>query len=118
MESQGGVMARGQDDVEQPWPPCEQELELRLRIGREQLVQVVEHEHDGLIESLELRDEPPHQPVAVELRRRRELLHEPVAADRRTQLLDDRQPEVLGVAFVALHRHPGRAYAEARFADP
>ena len=118
MESQGRVMAGGQDHVQQPWPPREQELQLRLRIRRDQLVQVVDHEHDRLIERLELRDQAPHQPFAVELRRRRELLHEPVPADRGTQLLDDRQPEALGVAFVALHRHPGRSCAEPRFIDP
>ena len=118
MESQGGVMAGGQDHVQQPWPPREQELQLRLRIRRDQLVQIVDHEHDGLIERLELRDEAPHEPVAVELRRRRELLHEAVPADRGAQPLDDRQPEALGVAFVALDQHPGCSCAEPRFIDP
>ena len=50
MESQGGVMAGGQDHVQEPWPPREQELQLRLRIRRDQLMQVVDHEHDWLIE--------------------------------------------------------------------
>ena len=118
MESQGGVMAGGQDHVQQPWPPREQELQLRLRIRRDQLMQIVDHEHDGLVERLELRDETPHQPFAVERRRWRELLHEPVAADRGAQPLDDGQPEALGVAFVALHQHPGRSGSEARRIDP
>ena len=118
MEPQGGVMTGGQDHVQQSWPVREQELQLRLRIRRAQLVQIVDHEHDRLIERLELRDQAPHQPFAVELRRRRELLDEPVPADRGAQPLDDRQPEALGVAFVALHQHPGRSGAEPRFIDP
>ncbi len=118
MESQGGVMAGGKYHVQQPWPPREQELQLRLCIRRDQLMQIVDHKHDGFIERFELRDETPHQPFAVELRHWRELLHEPVPADRRAQPLDDRQPEVLGVAFVALHQHPGRSCAEARLIDP
>ena len=112
-------MAGGQDHVQQPWPPREQELQLRLRIRRDQLVQIVDDEHDGLVERLELRDRgaaPTRSPSNV--RRWRELLHEPVAADRGAQPLDDRQPEALGVAFVALDRHPGRSCAEPRLVDP
>ena len=69
----------------------------------------------GSSSALELRDEAPHQP-----RRRRtagvgcELSHESVRADRRAQPLDDRQPEVLRVALLALDRHPGRPGTEAR----
>ena len=40
MESQGGVMASGQDHIEQPWPPREQKFQLAPRIRRDQLVQI------------------------------------------------------------------------------
>ena len=118
MESEGRVMAGGEDHVQQWWAAREQELQLGLRFRRDQLMHVVDHEHDGLVERLELRDQAPYQPVAVEFRRRLELLNESISADRGAQPVDDRQPESLGVAFMALHQHPGRPFAEPGFIDP
>jgi hypothetical protein len=81
-------------------------------------MQVVDHEDDGRIERFEIRDEAAHRTFAVELRCRRELLHQSVPPDRGAQSFDDREPEMLGVAFVAFHLHPGRARTQARRTDP
>ena len=99
-------------------PAGEQALELRERLGRAQLVQVVDHEHDRLVQRAELGDQALDDRVAVELRRRRELLDEPVRAGGGAQLLDHREPEPLRVALAALDRHPGDAIAEAGVVDP
>ena len=114
MESQRWVMAGGEDHVQQWWPLREQELQVCLSIRRDQLLKIVDDEYDWRIERTELRDQPPHQRLAVEPWRWLERLNESVHADRGAQRLDDRQPEALGVAFVALHQHPGRSCAEAR----
>ena len=109
MESKGWVMTGGQDHVQPAWPVREQEFQLRLRFRRAQLVQIIDHQQDGRFQRVELPDQAPHQPIAVELRRRLELLHDGVRADRRAEPLDDRQPEALGVPFAALHQDPGRS---------
>jgi hypothetical protein len=109
-------MAGGQDHVQQAWPAREKELQLRLRIRRDQLMQIVDHEHDGFVERFEVRDEAPHEPVAVELRRRRDLLHDALLADRGAQLLDDRHRSVASRSWRSTST--GRSCAETRFIDP
>ena len=50
MEPEGRIVAGRQDHAQLRRPAGEQELQLRLRVRREQLVQVVDDEHDGLVE--------------------------------------------------------------------
>jgi hypothetical protein len=118
MEPELWVVARREHDVEQARPPGKQHLELRLRVRRGELLQVVDHEHDLLVQGAELCQQAFDHCGAVERRRRRKRLHERIRADGCPQLLDHRQPEALRVQLAALLRHPRGPIADTRLIEP
>ena len=81
-------------------------------------MQIVDDEQDRFVERAGPGDDPIHDSVAVEARRRADVLDRAPAARRTPQRVDGGKPEPLGVALVAVHRHPGGPLAEARRLDP
>ena len=112
------VAASQQHDPEQRRPASEQEFELRERLWRVQLVQIVDDEHDRLFQRAELREETLDDRFPVELRRRRQLLDERIGAGGAAQLLDDREPEPLGISLVPLDGDPRDPVGKSRIIDP
>ena len=74
MQAKLRVVPGRQHDAEQRGPAGQQELELRERLLRAQFVQIVDHEHDRLLERAELGDETTDNGFSIEIRRRRQLL--------------------------------------------
>jgi hypothetical protein len=81
-------------------------------------VQVVDHEHDLLVQRVKVGDETLDECEPVELRRRRELLDERVLADPVTQAADQREPEALRVALTPVERDPGDPQSRLRLLQP
>ena len=120
MQPELRVVAGRQHDAEQRGPAGEQALELRERLGRAQLVQVVDHQHDRLVPASRAAEtrrsttaSPSKSGVGVEL------LDEPVRTRRRRRSCStDGEPEPLRVSLAALDRHPGDVVGEAGMLDP
>ena len=118
MQSDRRIVAGRQDHPELRRPAGEQLLELRQRVRGEQLVQVVDHEHDGLLERAQPRDEAFEDGCAIESGRRGQLLDGPMLSGSAPQRIDDREPEALRVVLVALDRHERRPLAQAGGIEP
>jgi hypothetical protein len=78
-------------------------------------VQVVDHQHERLLEPLELRQELLHHHRACELRRRADPLDDLIPG-RIGDLVDDVKPEPLRIALAGLDRDPGDGRVHVR--DP
>ena len=109
MQPEPGLLPRGEHQRQPRRQPGDEPLEPRLRIGRAELVQVVDHEHDRLVQRPQLRQQPLHHHLALKGGRRADALHEPRAAHGTGERLDDRQPEPLRVALPALDGRPRHA---------
>ncbi len=118
MQPERRVMTGREDHPQRRRPAGEQEIQLCQCPGLEQLVQVVDDEQDGLVERVRPGSEPHDDRFAVEFGRWREILDRPVHADDATQRLDNRQPEPLRIALVAVDGYPGGSLAQARGLDP
>ena len=113
VQAQRRVLARRQHHAELRRQSRQQQLEPGTRIARVELVQVVDHEHDRLVELLELVEEPLDHSCAREARRGADALDD-VVADRIGERVDQVQPEPLRVTFVALDRNPRHGVGQLR----
>ena len=84
----------------------QESLEARQRVGRIELVEVVDHQYHRLRERLELGQQPLDHRLTVEHRRCAHPLHRPALADRSRQLVDDRQPEPLRIPLAVARPTP------------
>ena len=87
--------------------PSEEQLERRQRVGRLQLVQIVDHQHDGPLQRLQIRQQPFDDELTAQTRSRADPRDRRVSAD----CVHHGQPEPLPVALAALDRHPCRPIA-------
>jgi hypothetical protein len=118
MQAEMGIVARREHDVERRRQAGQQQLELGERVGRAQLVQVVDHEHDALVKRGQIGDQALDHRAAVELRRGCGLLDRRVAVHCGPQRLDHRAPEALCVFLSTLDRSPGDAPSKLPMVDP
>ena len=118
MQPERRIVAGREDHTELGWPAGEQKLQLRQCPGLEQLVQVVDDEQNGHVERARSGRDALDDGFAVEVGRWAELFDWSMHADGATQRLDDRQPEVLSIAFVALDGYPGSSLAQTGGLDP
>jgi hypothetical protein len=81
-------------------------------------VQIVDHQHDRLVERVKVGQQPLDDGPAVKGRRADNPLHQLVLADGTGELIDDRQPEPLRVALAAVHRDPSDPIDQAFGLDP
>ena len=81
-------------------------------------MQVVDHQDDRLLEQVQAGQQPIDDRVAVEARRSADPLHQPVLTDRTSELVDDRQPEVLGIALATCDGHPGGPIVQSLGLEP
>jgi hypothetical protein len=96
--------------------PHHQQLQLPLRLGRAQLVQVVDHQIDPVLQRCQVLQQPLGDRPPVQVRRRRQRLHK--RRGRLAQRAKHRQPELLRILLAAPDRHPRGAAPRARLADP
>lgn len=90
MQAKPRIAASREHDAQLRRQPRQQELQLRERIGRAQLVQIIDHQHARSLKRSEVGQQAPNHRLAVEVRRRAELLHEPVAPNGTAQLAEHR----------------------------
>ena len=117
MEAERRVLAGPDDDPELGGTPGEQELQLCHRRGVEQLVQVVDDEHDGRIERAGAGHDPLDDLGPVQARGRDHVVERAVDV-RVPQRPDERQQEAPAVAFLALDRDPRRPIGDPGRREP
>ena len=115
VQAQPEVVAAGDHESKLGRRAHQEQLELAQRLWRAQLVQVVDHEPDTVLERRQVLQQPLDDPSAVEGRRRRESPHGGRGAAER---VDHRDPEPLRVALLVPDRHPRHRVREPRVADP
>jgi hypothetical protein len=81
-------------------------------------VQIVDDQHDGLLERLQIRQQPFDHELAAQDGSRADPGHGRVPADDAGERVDHRQPEPLAVALAALDRHPRRPLPEPGRVQP
>ena len=118
MQPEARILARGQHHPQLRGQPGQEELEQPQRFRRAQLVQIVDHQYDRLLERVQVGQQPLDNRLAVEGRRGADPLHQPGLADRGGELVDDRQPEALRIALVTLDRHPGNPIGQPLGLEP
>ena len=118
VQAQPQVMAGGEDEPQPRWRAHEQQFQLAERLGRAQLVQVVDHQPDPVLQAAEIGQQPFDNRPAVQTWSRRQRPDQLRPGGRAPQRGEYRQPEPLRVAFFALHRHPRRPLRQVRIADP
>ena len=93
--------------------PGEKQLERGPRAGRLQLVQIVDHEHDRLVERAEIRQQLLDDHLAAQARSGADPGHPLVRTDGAGKRVDHGQPEPLAVTLAAVDRHPRRPIGQA-----
>ena len=111
MQAERRLLARREHDPQLRRQPREQQLQPGERVFGVELVQVVDHQHERLLEPLELRQEPLDHHRAREARRRADPLDHLVAGGV-GERVDQMKPEPLRVTFAALDRDPGDGLVE------
>jgi hypothetical protein len=94
-----------------------QQLELAQRL-RAQLVHVIDHQPEPVVERAEILQQPLDNRPAVQIRCRRQLPHQRRPGRGVPQRVGHRDPEPLRIVLLALDRHPGGALRQARLPDP
>ena len=79
MQPDVGVLARDQHHAELRAEPRQEQFKPLQRLLRLQLVQIVDHQHDRLLDRMQIRQQPLDDRLAAEGGRRGDALHEPVA---------------------------------------
>ena len=118
MQPEARILARGQHHPQPRGQPGQEELEQPQRFRRAQLVQIVDHQHDRLLERVQVGEQPLDDRLAAEGRRGADPLHQPGLADRGGELVDDRQPEALRIALVTFDRYPGNPIGQPLGLEP
>ena len=98
--------------------PQQQQLQLPQRLRRTQLMHIINHQPEPLLQSRQVLQQPLHDRPPVQIRRRRQLPHQPRPLGRLPQRAQHRQPEPLRITLAMCHRHPRGALREIRLADP
>ena len=118
VQPEARVLAGDQHDQQLRRQPGQEVLEQLQRLLRAKLVQIVDHQGDRLVEQVQTRQQPVDDRLAVEGRRSADPLHQPVLTDGAGELVDDRQPEVLGIALATCDGHPGGPIGQPLGLDP
>ena len=105
VQAERRLLARREHDPQLRRQPREQHLQPGERVFRVELVQVVDHQHERLLEPLQLGQEPLDHHRAREARRRADPLDDLVAG-RVGERVDHVKPEPLRVTLAALDRDP------------
>ena len=105
VQAQGRLLACRKQDPDLCRWPRDQHLQPGERVFRVELVQVVDHQLDRLLEPLQLRQEPLYHHRAREARRRTDPLDHVIAGGV-GQGVDHVKPEPLRVTLAALDGDP------------
>ena len=106
VQPEARVLARREHDPQRGGQPGQEALEQPERLGRAQLMQIVDDQDDGPSEGAEVGQQVFDDRLAGEGRRRRDPLHPPLRAGRGGEGIDHREPEPLRVPLAAVDRHP------------
>jgi hypothetical protein len=115
VQAQPQIVAARKHEVKLCRRAHQEQLELAQRLRRAQLVQVVDHEPDGVVERSQIVQQPLDDHSAVESGRRRQSPHRGRGA---TERVDHRDPERLRVRLLVPHRDPRRTVGEAGLTEP
>ena len=108
MQAERRLLASREQDPQLSRHPRQQQLQPGECVLGAELVEIVDHQPERLLEPLELGQQPLDHHRAGEQRRRADPLDDLVAG-RIGERVDQREPEALRVALAALDRDPGDA---------
>jgi hypothetical protein len=117
VQPQPHVMPGGQHEPQARRGPHDQQLQLPQRVGA-QLVHVVDHQPQHLIQRRQIRQQPLGDHPAVQIRRRRQLPDQRRPRRGLAQRGQHRQPKPLRIPLATPGRHPRGAARHTRLADP
>ncbi len=83
-----------------------------------ELVQVVDHQPQRLLERAQIFEQPSDDVRAVQIRRGRQLPHPLRSGTGLAQRVENGEPEHLRIVLLTPHRHPRRALAQTGRGDP
>ena len=89
----------------------QQQLKLAQRLGRAQLVHIVDHQPGLILQRLQVLQQPLDDRPAVQVRRRGQMPHHGRTSRGLPERTEHRHPEALRIALFPLHRHPCSALA-------
>ena len=118
VQPQPHVMPGRQHEPQLRRGPHHQQLQLAQRLVRAQLVHVVDHQPQPVLQRCQVRQQPLHDRPPVQIRRRRQRLYQRRPRTRLAQRGEHRQPQPLRIALTKPDRHPPRALGQARLTDP
>ena len=118
VQAQPQVMAGGEHEPQPGGRTHEQQLQLAQRLGRAQLVHVVDDQPDSLAEAADIGEQPLHDRVTVQVGRGGQRPHQLRPGRGLPQRGEHRQPEPLRVALLALDGHLRGAPSQPRLGDP
>jgi hypothetical protein len=98
--------------------PHHQQLELSERLGRAQLLRIVDHQHDRVLKRPQILQQPLDNCPAVQVRRDGQRPHQLRPRGRVSQRVGHRDPELLEITLPAPHRDPRRAVRPAALGHP
>jgi hypothetical protein len=96
----------------------QQQLKLPQRLGRPQLVHIVDHQPEPVPQRRQILQQPLHHRPPVQVGHRGQLPDQPRPRRSLTQCAQHRQPEPLRITIVTPDRYPPGAVHQARLADP
>ena len=117
VQAQPHVMPGGQHEPQVRRGPHDQQLQLPQRV-RTQLVHVVDHQPQPVIQRRQIRQQPLDDHPPVQVRRRRQFPYQRRPRRGLPQRGQHRQPEPLRIPLAAPGRHPRGAARHTRPADP
>ena len=96
----------------------QQQFKLAQRLGRTQLVHIVDHQPRPVRQRLQVLQQSLDDRPAIQVRRRGQGPHHGGTGRGLLERAEHRDPEPLRIALFPMHRHPCRALGQARRADP
>jgi hypothetical protein len=109
MQPQPQVPAGGEHEPQLRRRAQHQQLKLALRLVRAQLVQVVDHQPDPVLQRPQVLQQPLDNCPAVKVGRRGQPPHRLGSGGCSTERAGHRDPEPARIALLAMHRYPGGA---------
>ena len=118
VQPQPQVMSGGKHEPQPVRRAHHQQLQLAQRLGGGQLVHVVDHQPDPVLQPRQVFEQPLDDCPAIQVRRGGQRPHQRGSGRGRPQRVGHRDPEPLRITLLALHRHPGGAPGQDSLADP
>ena len=118
VQTQPQIVAGGEHEPQPGGSAHHQQLQLAQRLLRAQLVQVIDHQPDPVLQRGQIGQQSFDDHPAVQIRCRHQGPHQLRPGGRFPQRAEYGKPEPLRVTFLALHWYPRGESGQVRLGDP